>query len=117
RRERRERLRSRSVLLVVQVALALVLLISSGLMIRTFRALTRVDPGFVAPAEIQTFRVDIPDTQVKDPERVVHIQEEISHKIEAIPSASTVAISMSVTMTGSDWTEQDLAKARITLTN
>jgi len=110
--ESRERHRSRSVLVVVQVALALVLLISSGLMIRTFRALTRVDPGFVAPAEIQTFRVDIPDTQVKDPERVVHIQEEISHKIEAIPGASSVGISMSVPMDGNDWTDQVLAKDR-----
>src|SRR5208337_2727452 len=77
--ESRQRHRSRSVLVIVQVALALVLLISSGLMIRTFRALTGVDPGFVAPSEVQTFRVDIPDTQVKDPERVVRMEEEILH--------------------------------------
>ena len=44
--ESRQRHRSRSVLVVAQVALALVLLISSELMIRTFRALTGVDPGF-----------------------------------------------------------------------
>ena len=75
--ESRERHRARSTLVVVQVALALVLLVSSGLMIRTFRALTRVDPGFIAPSEVQTLRVDIPDTDVKDPERVVRIQEEI----------------------------------------
>ena len=45
----REQHRARNVLVVVQVALALVLLICSGLMIRTFRALTHVPPGFVAP--------------------------------------------------------------------
>jgi FtsX-like permease family protein len=60
--ESRKRHRARGMLVVVQVALALVLLVSSALMIRTFRALTKVDPGFTTPSEIQTFRVDIPDT-------------------------------------------------------
>jgi predicted permease len=108
--ESRERHRSRSVLVVVQVALALVLLISSGLMIRTFRALTRVDPGFVAPSEIQTFRVDIPDAEVKEAERVVRTQEEILHKIEAVPGVSSVGISMSVPMDGNKWNDPVLVK-------
>lgn len=110
--ESRERHRSRSVLVIVQVALALILLISSGLMIRTFRTLTQVDPGFVAPAEIQTFRVDIPETQVKDAERVIRIQEQISHKTEAIPGVSSVGISMSVPMDGNEWGDPVLAKDR-----
>src|SRR5262249_37739533 len=82
----RDQHRARSVLVVVQVALALVLLICSGLMIRTFRALTNVNPGFTGPAELQTFRISIPDTQVKDPESVVRMEEEILHKIEAVPA-------------------------------
>ena len=110
--ESRGRHRSRPVLVIVQVALALVLLICSGLMIRTFRALTRVDPGFTAPSELQTFRVDIPDTEVKDPERVVRIQEEMSHKIEAIPGVSSVGISMSVPMDGNEWGDALLVKDR-----
>lgn len=109
----RERHRSRSVLVIVQVALALVLLISSGLMIRTFRALTQVDPGFVAPSEVQTFRVDIPETQVKDPERVVRIQEEILRKMEAIPGVSSVGLSMSVPMDGNEWSDPVLVKDHI----
>ena len=55
----RERHRARNVLAIVQVALALVLLIGSGLMIRTFQALKHVDPGFVRPAEVQTLRISI----------------------------------------------------------
>src|SRR6266853_1133473 len=43
----KEQHRARNTLVVVQVALALVLLICSGLMIRTFRALTKVNPGFL----------------------------------------------------------------------
>lgn len=77
----RERHRARSTLVIVQVALALVLLICSGLMIRTFRALTKVNPGFVAPAEVQTVRLSIPEAEVKDPERMVRMQQEISRKM------------------------------------
>jgi predicted permease len=110
--ESRERHRSRSALVVVQVALAIVLLISSGLMIRTFRALTRVDPGFTAPSTLQTFRVDIPDTEVKDAERVVRMQEEILHQVEAIPGVSSAGVSMSVPMDGSEWGDPVLAKDR-----
>ncbi len=99
--ESRERRRASGVLVIIQVSLALVLLVSSGLMIRTFRALTSVNPGFVAPAEVQTFRVGILDTQVKDPERVVRIEEEILRKIEAIPGVSSVGLSANIPMDNS----------------
>jgi len=110
--ESRERHRSRSVLVVVQVALALILLISSGLMIRTFGALTRVDPGFVRPSELQTFRVDIPDTDVKDPGQVTHVEEEILDKIESVPGVLAVGLSMSVPMDGNEWGDAVFARDR-----
>ena len=110
--ETRERHRARSALVIVQVALALVLLVSSGLMIRTFRALTRVNPGFVAPSELQTFRVGIPENEVKEPERVVRMQEEILRNIEAIPGVSSVALSMSVPMDGNNSIDPVFAKDR-----
>ena len=98
----RERRRSRSALVIVQVALALVLLVSSGLMIRTFRALTKVDPGFTAPAELQTFRIDIPASQLKEPFRVIKFEDEISRRIAAVPSVSSVGMGVSVPMDESD---------------
>jgi predicted permease len=110
--ESRERHRSRSILVIVQVALALVLLVSSGLMIRTFRALTRIDPGFVAPSEVQIFSVTIREAQV-NPERVVRIQEEILRKIEAIPGVSSVSFSRSVPMDGSGWNDAVIASDRV----
>ncbi len=110
--EGREWHRSRNMLVVAQVALAVILLISSGLMIRTFHALTAVDPGFVAPAQLQTFRVNIPETDVKDPEGVVRVQEEILRKIEAVPGASSVGISMSVPMDGNGWEDTVFVKDR-----
>jgi predicted permease len=96
----REQHRARSILVVVQVALALVLLICSGLMIRTFRALTHVNPGFTQPAQLQTFRIGIPDNQVKDDESVVRTFEEMRSKIAAIPGVSAVTLSTVFPMDG-----------------
>jgi len=110
--EGRERHRSRSVLVVVQVGLAVILLISSGLMIRTFYALTTVDPGFAVPEQLQTFRINIPETDAKDPERVVRIQEEILRKIEGVPGVSSVGLSMSVPMDGNGWEDTVFVKDR-----
>src|SRR2546426_94683 len=99
----REQHRARSVLVVVQVALALVLLICSGLMIRTFRALTNVNPGFSGPAALQTFRISILKSHAKEDEQVVRAQEEIMQKLAAIPGVSSVGISSKLPMTGGGW--------------
>lgn len=99
----REQHRARGVLVVVQVGLALVLLICSGLMIRTFRALTNVNVGFTGPGELQSFRIEIPDTQVKEPESVVRMEEEILRKIQAIPGVSSASIGTVVPMSGGGW--------------
>lgn len=101
--EGRARKGSRGLLVIIQVALALVLLVSSGLMIRTFRALIRINPGFQDPSEVQTFRIDIPDTLVPNPGDVIRIDEEISHNLEAIPGVSSVGISRNLPMDGSRW--------------
>jgi putative ABC transport system permease protein len=94
----REAHRARNALVVLQTALALVLLIGSGLMIRTFQALRRVDPGFHGAKQLQTVRLYIPEAQVKEPERVVRMFQEIERKLAAIPSVSAVAVANSVPM-------------------
>jgi predicted permease len=101
----KEQHRARSVLVVVQVALALVLLICSGLMIRTFRALTNVNPGFAAPATLQTFRVSIVKALAKEDEKVVRMEEEIAHRLTAIPGVSSVGITSKIPMTGQGWSD------------
>jgi predicted permease len=111
--ESRERHRTRGMLVIAQVALALVLLVSSGLMIRTFRALTRVNPGFIAPSQLQTFCVYIADDQVRDPERVVRVEKEIADKIAALPGVSSVGISRNLPMDGSRWNDTVVARDRV----
>ncbi len=100
----RERHSTRKALVIVQVALALVLLICSGLMIRTFGALMHVSPGFVAPNAVQTFRFYIPETQIPDTqaERLVRMQQDILNKLAAIPSVSSAGFSSEVPMDGYD---------------
>src|SRR5580693_1042825 len=94
--------RARNILVVVQVALALVLLICSGLMIRTFRALMHVPPGFTSPDSVQAFRYYIPETEIADSdrERVVRMDQEILAKLGAIPSVSSVSFASAIPMDG-----------------
>jgi predicted permease len=94
----RERHRARNALVATQVALALVLLVSSGLMIRTFQALIHVQPGFTAPAEVQTFHVHFPPEMIKAPERLVRMDQAILDNIEAIPGVSSADFSSAVPM-------------------
>jgi putative ABC transport system permease protein len=108
----KERHRARNTLVVAQVALALMLLVSSGLMIRTFQALRNVHPGFVRPAEVQTFRLTIPDSQVKDPAAVTRMHQAILEKTGAVPGVTSVALASTVTMSGDAWHDPLYAQDR-----
>ncbi len=104
----RERQRSQQGLVAVQVALALVLLVSAGLMIRSFQALRQVDPGFTQPHRVQTFSMSIPATMVAEPERVTRMQREVLDKIAAIPGVASAAFTTRLPM-GSDRSSAALA--------
>ncbi len=103
----RERHRARNLLVVGQVAMALVLLISAGLMIRTFAALRKVDPGFAEPQHLQAVRISIPDLLIKEPERVTRTQNAILDKLTAIQGVRSVGFVSEMPMEGfdADWDE------------
>jgi predicted permease len=94
----RERSSTRSVLVVAQVALALVLVVSAALMIRTFQALRDVDPGFSDPATIQTARTWIPSSLRSDPAQGTRMQHEILYRIAALPGVASVGFATNVPM-------------------
>jgi len=98
--EGRERHRARNTLVVAQVALAAVLLVASGLMVRTFLAIRDVAPGFRHPEEVLTLRISIPTAVMKDDSQVAQAHEQIARSIEAIPGVESVGIASSVTMDG-----------------
>ncbi len=85
----RDRHRARNTLVVAQLALALVLLISSGLMIRTFQQLHRVQAGFTHPEEVLILYSGIPPA-ITDPEQVMRTENDIMDKLAAIPGVASV---------------------------
>jgi predicted permease len=87
----RERHRARNILVVVQVSLAIVLMISSGLMIRTFRALTHVTPGISSPESLQTLMLTIPSAEIADNEKAVRTEESLLHAMAALPGVVSVS--------------------------
>ncbi|MBO0858938.1 MAG: ABC transporter permease [Chloracidobacterium sp.] len=86
-----DQLRAQNALVVAQVALALVLLVASGLLIRTSVALRGVRPGFTHPERIQTIHIVIPETQVPEPERVAQMQSEIIENVYHLPGVEAAA--------------------------
>jgi predicted permease len=90
--------RTQNALVVGQVALALVLLVSSGLMIRTFEALRAVEPGFTVPETLQTFRINVPPQLVPDAQATWRLQNSIAEAIEAIPSVGSVGFTNALPM-------------------
>jgi predicted permease len=103
----RERYRARNFLVVGQVAMALVLLVSAGLMIRTFEALRTVEPGFTDAQHLQLMRISIPDSLIQEPERVTRIQHGILDKLAATPGVKSAAFASEMPMEGFDsaWDE------------
>ncbi len=101
----RERNMARNALTIVQVALAVVLLIGSGLMIRTFESMRQVQPGFRQPASLETFRLSIPQAVAPNDTAMRVLQQAIADRLAAIPGVTTVSMIDGLPMT--DWRSQD----------
>jgi predicted permease len=100
----RARSTTRNVFVVVQVALAVVLVASAALMIRTFQALRDVDPGFADAATIQTARVWIPQSVASAARQSVAMEHEIVDRIAALPGVSSVGLASHLPMAGREGT-------------
>jgi predicted permease len=96
----RARSATRNTLVVVQVALALVLVVNAALMIRTFQALRQIDPGFSNPATIQTARIWIPPSLSRDDAQITRIEREIFDKIAALPGIVGTGFASLIPMEG-----------------
>jgi predicted permease len=99
------RRRARQGLVLAQVALAVVLLVFSGLMIRTFVAMTRVDAGIAQPDRVLTARTSLPFLLEKDPLRVARMQHAIVEKLSSLPGVQAVGFTTALPMEGitPDW--------------
>jgi putative ABC transport system permease protein len=82
----------RHALMASQVALALVLLVASGLLVRSFLRLLAVDPGFDSRSTL-TLQVGLPPERYPDRERVVAFHHAVLDQMAALPGVTAVSAS------------------------
>ena len=96
--------RLRSALVVSEVALALVLLVGAGLLLRSFQSALAVDPGF-KPEGVLTFQIELPmgkgTPYTGQPARTVFVHE-LVRRLEALPGAETVSFADSAPLDPDD---------------
>jgi predicted permease len=78
------RRRVRHALVIAQTAIALVLLVGSGLLARSFSRLAAIDPGF-DPGDVMTFRIALPEVQYPTNESRAAFFDQLSERLAAIP--------------------------------
>ncbi|MEX1309870.1 MAG: ABC transporter permease [Candidatus Sulfomarinibacteraceae bacterium] len=96
---RRDRIR-REVLVVVQVALALALMISAALMIRSLMNLKTVDPGFDTD-NLLTLRVLLPNKSYPTDTEISAFYEQSIREIAAVPGVRSVSATSTIPLVGS----------------
>lgn len=94
-------LRLRNALVAAQVALALVVLVTAGLLTRSFANLRAVDMGF-EPAGALTFFVNLPQSRYPDGEAIRPAVAEIESRLAALPGVVAVGTTNSLPLAGFD---------------
>jgi putative ABC transport system permease protein len=93
--------RTRGALVVAELALALMLLVGAGLLMRSFMRLQSVDPGF-RPDHALTFELTFPDAAYGDDneERIVSFFDQLLPRLRALPGATSVGAVMGLPLSG-----------------
>ncbi|HEV7784307.1 MAG TPA: ADOP family duplicated permease, partial [Thermoanaerobaculia bacterium] len=114
--------RARSLLVVVETALAVVLLAGAGLLIRSFLELQRVDPGFKADGVV-TFNVELPASQYSDEAKLRAVTAALLERMQRLPGASSAGVTVygmpfaggvnMLTFTVAGWPQPEPGKAPV----
>jgi putative ABC transport system permease protein len=91
--------RIRNALLVAQIALALVLVIAAGLLLRTFYSMLQSNPGFDA-ARVITFELPLPSPKYSDTERVAQVYKQVLDRLQSAPGVQAAGFNSVVPMGG-----------------
>ena len=97
----RRRLASRNVLVVSQMALALVLLCAAGLLVRSLRNLRSVQPGFDA-ANVMTMSLSLPYASYQSYRKVSGFYEELTTRVRALPGVQAVGLGGALPLAGEE---------------
>jgi len=90
----------RNALLVSEVALALVLVISAVLLVRTFHRMLEADAGF-NPARVLTFQLSLPNAKYKDTDRMAELYQKALRALQSLPGVQAAGLVSEVPMGGS----------------
>jgi putative ABC transport system permease protein len=93
------RARARSIFVVAEVTLALVLLVGAGLLMRSFAKLSAVDPGFRAE-NVLTLRVQLPGNAYREEPRRIQFFRELTGRIRNLPGVRAVGMNSFAPFTG-----------------
>ena len=91
--------RTRSALVVAEVAIAVVVLIGAGLLLRSFNRLMDIDPGFRSQ-NVLTFKIDLPSDRPAD--ELASFYSRLDHELGALPGAKKAALISDLPMGGAD---------------
>jgi putative ABC transport system permease protein len=91
--------RLRSLFVVSEIALALVLLVGSGLMIKSFMRLQTVDPGFRAE-NLLTFKLLLPETKYKEPQEQTAFFKQVIERTKTLPGVKEASAASYLPFTG-----------------
>jgi predicted permease len=89
------RQRFRNALVVVEMALAVVLLVGAGLMLRSLWSLQRIDLGF-NPSGVLTMRVSLPQSGYTTPEQVVNFYSRLMEQVRGLPGVTSAGAARSL---------------------
>jgi predicted permease len=95
----RGKARSRSGLVVAEIAIALLLTVGAGLMVRSFLRLRAVDPGFAAD-RLLTFRVSFPASRYPSHAAAMASQRLLAERLDALPGVEAVGLASHIPVAG-----------------
>jgi len=106
------RRRFRQLLVVFQVAMAVILVTGAGLLIKSFWLLQRVDPGFKA-AHVLSVSLSLPFTKYSEPQQINGFFKQLNEKVAALPGVQAATIAYDPPME-SNWIDEFTVEGRPT---
>lgn len=91
--------RTRTVLVVAEIALAMVLLTGSGLLLRSFAKMLAVDPGF-EPAHVLKASLSLPAREYSSQQKVNDFYNELQRRLETLPGVKAAGFSSNIPIVG-----------------
>ncbi len=96
------RRRTRELLVAVQMALAMVLLVGAGLLMRSFAEVARMDPGFRVESVV-TMNIPLPRSEYRDGVRMWGFVDRVLERVRPLPGVRSAAVTSALSLEGGYW--------------